>query len=252
MTAAPVPVTISTDLAALMEQRVRNMFGDPEGKNFQINPKTLKINQVLQAGKNSYTFYVYENPTGDHPLDIKLPRNNAFVFFYIGLMLKKQGSTAGSENYGNYPVFTHPDPNYFVGNDSTNPKEFEALLTIYNGYTTFKTKPVERTDKLANLNFLYVPERGWQINAAAGPQLNPEPQQWGPSVEEKGMFRIARGIILDGADDNQIELTLAPGSTTLIAGGINQSGSAVTTKNTVAYFLHGFEVVNGARKANLY
>lgn len=245
-----VPVHVSSDIPALLEQRVREMFGDPSGRQFQVNPKTLKIHQRLQAGKNSYTFHVYENPTGDHPLDIKLPRNSAFVVFNMGLYLKKEGSTAGSENYGNYPLFTFPDPNYFVGNDATNPEEWEALLTIYHGSTTFKTKPVDRLDKLANLHFLNIPEKSTILVTA--PMVNAEFAQYGPSLEEKGLFRLPKGIILDGADDNQIQLDLASGNTTVIAGGINASNVAVATRNTVCYLLHGFEVVNGARKVNQY
>jgi len=245
-----VPVNVSTDLQALHAQKVRELFNDPSGQKFQINPKTLKLHARLQASKNSYTFFTSENPTGDHPLDIKLPRNNAFVAFWVGIYLKKEGSTSGSENYGNYPIFTHPDPNYFLGNDGTNPEEWEALLTVYNGTTTFQTKPVNRLDKLANTNFMWVPEKSW--TKFASPQINDEFAQFGPSEAEKGLFRLANGIVLDGGDDNQVILDLASGNTTVIAGGINQSNAAVTTRNTVAYVLHGFEVINGSRKANMY
>ncbi len=245
-----VPVQVSTDIPALHVQKVRELFNDPTGSKLQINPKTLRLHARLIASKNTYTFFTSENPTGDHPLDIKLTRNNAFVAFGIGLWLKKEGSTSGSENYGNYPYFTFPDPNYFVGNNTSNPEEFEALYTVYNGNLDFITKPVNRLEKLSCTNFLYVPEKSTQKQAS--PMVNDEWPSFGPSESEKGMYRLASGIIIDGGDDNQFQLNLASGDTTVIAGGLTSGNVAVATRNTVAIIVQGYEVVGGSRAAKMY
>lgn len=240
-------VVISTSPIRAAYNRVRRlMTAENAGTEFIINQKTLRIEQLLTASKNQYTFDLYENRGSDRELEIKLNRNDLFFLTHIGLCLTKQDATTTPAKYGNYPLFTHPDPNYFLGDDSTNPTENLALECVYNGRLTIKTEPVERLVDYHTQMFRYVPERNYTI--AAGSQTDDEFPQWGPDIESRGFVELHPNIILDGQENNEVRLTLGSGNTELIAGAVNGSGSAVDTRNVAVLLLHGFVVVNGAQK----
>ncbi len=213
--------------------------------DFIINRACLRVEQALAASKNKYSFDMYENASSDRPLERKLNRNDLFVVTDIALCLTKYDPTAG--NYANYPLYTFPDPNYFAGL-SGGVNEFESLRPIYNGEITLTTKPVERLEGFLSSNLLFVPEK--QTFLTAGSQVNDEPAQYGPSHAERGFFSLQPNIILDGQENNTIELTLGTGQTTLIAGGFDNSGNAIDTRNAVVFMALGYEVKNGAQKVN--
>jgi len=213
--------------------------------DFIINRSALRLEQVLSASRNKYSFDLYENSASDRPLERKLNRNNLFIIDHIALLLSKYDPVA--LDYGNYRLHTFPDPNYFSGL-SGGVNEWESLWPIYNGLATITTKPVERLIDFATSNLLYVPEK--QTLLITGDQLNDEPAMFGPTHQQRGFFSLQPNIILDGQENNTIELTLGSGQTTLIAGGFDNSGVAVDTRNVAVFMVLGYEVQNGAQKVN--
>jgi hypothetical protein len=242
-------LTVNTNDARAAFNRVRKLmkYQNPD-VDFIINQDTLRIEQVLEASKNSYTFDFSENRGADRKMERKLNRNDLFFITHLAVCIAQQDASNG--NYANYVLHTFPDPQIFVGDDSTNLKEYLALETIYGGRLSIKTTPVERlTDFLAH-NFRYVPERG--VIKKTATQNNDEPAQYGPSLEEKGFFALTPNIIIDGQENNTASLTLGSGDTTLIAGGVDASNDAVDTSNVLVLLAHGFKVVNGAKKVGLW
>lgn len=243
-------ITVSSSPMRGAFSRVQRHLAKYGVSDLIIYPTLLRIEQLLSPSKSSYFFDVYSNTGSDRPLENKLNRNDAFFLTHMGLALQKEDSAAGK--YGNYPIFTSPDPNYFSGDDSTNAKEYEALQCICNGKLTVKTKPVDRARNFPTELLMYTPERGYLIAPGAGPQVENELPQYGPTMEAKGFMAVPNMIILDGADDNKVELILGEGDTTLIHGPVDNAGDDVTTRNKVVMRMFGFVVDNGAAKVGKY
>lgn len=240
------PIVFTPDPERATYRRVEELMKKfNPSTDFIINRSALRLEQVLSASRNKYSFDLYENSASDRPLERKLNRNNLFVVDHIALLLAKYDPTAG--DYGNYRLYTFPDPNYFVGL-SGGVNEWESLWPIYNGLATITTKPVERLIDFHTSNLLYVPEK--QTLLVTGDQLNDEPPMFGPTHQQRGFFSLQPNIILDGQENNTLELTLGSGQTTLIAGGFDNAGVAVDTRNVAVFMLLGYEVQNGAQKVN--
>jgi hypothetical protein len=240
------PIHISSDAKRAAYSRVQRMMKDFNGGvDFIITDATLRVEQSLSASKNKYSFDLYENPGSDRSLERKLNRNDLFVVTDIALLIAKYNPTSG--DYANYRLFTFPDPNYFAGL-SGGVNEADSLFPLYNGEITITTKPVERLEGFLTSNLLYIPEG--QTILLAGSQLNDTLAEFGGTNEKRGFYPLQPNIILDGQENNSVELTLGAGQTTLIAGGFDNSGDPVDTRNAVVIMLQGFEVKNGAQKVN--
>jgi hypothetical protein len=238
-------VIISLDQERAAFNRIKELMQQENpGVEFIINQKTLRLENELTPAKSSYVFDMYETRGADRPGEEKLNRNHLFFLTHAAVCLTKQDKTTSPRRFGNYPLFTNPDPNFFVGDDSTNMLEYQALETIFGGKLTVKTSPVVRLEDFLNTNFRYVPERNYTVNSSG----NDEYPQYGPTMEEKGFFRLTPQIIIDGQENNTVEVSLGEGDTALIAGGIDAAGDAVDTTNVLVVLLHGFIVVNGAQK----
>lgn len=238
------PIVFTPDPERATYRRVEELMKANNGDTpFIINRSALRIEQVLSASRNKYSFDLYENSASDRPLERKLNRNNLFIIDSIALLLAKYDPTAG--DYGNYRLHTFPDPNYFVGL-AGGVNEWESLWPIYNGLITVVTKPVERLSDFHTSNLLYIPEK--QTFLVSNDQVNDEPAQFGETHAKRGFFSLQPNIILDGQENNTIELTLGTGQTTLIAGGVSNAGAAIDTRNVAVIMLLGFEVQNGAQK----
>lgn len=226
--------------------RFRDLLLRESGEEFIINEKTLRLEQALTANRSNYTFDLFENRGSDRPLEEKLNRNDLFFLTHVSMGVAQQDTTAG--DYANFPIYFHGDKNVFIGNDGGgNPDSLEAycIEALYNSRMTIKTSPVERLKDFLTLNFRYVPENIANATSATT-------GQFGPTMEQRGFYPVNPNIIIDGYDNNSIELELGTGSYTNIAGGINASNVAVDTSNVLVFLLHGFVAINGARKIGQY
>lgn len=226
--------------------RFRDMLLRESGEEFIINEKTLRLEAPLSATRSSYNLDLFENRGSDRPLEEKLNRNDLFFLTHIAMGVAQQDTTSG--HYANFPVYFHGDQNVFVGNDGGgNPESLEAycIESLYNSKITIKTSPVERLKDFLTVNFRYVPEQVANTTAKTS-------GQFGPSMEARGFYPLNPNIIIDGYDNNTVELELGTGGYTNIAGGINASNVAVDTSNVLVFLLHGFVAINGARKIGQY
>lgn len=252
LTIAAAPgVYVSTDEQRAAYKRVEtwiqaNTMGDP--MDFIITETTLRVEQVLAANKNSYVFDLYQgNGNTDRPLENKLNRNDLFFVTHLALLIGKHDESTNPKQYANTPLFTHPDPNYFIGAPTGVPKEFAALEAIYQGILMLSTANVERFGPFLADQLKYVPEAQYQI--AASPQVNNEYPQWGPSLEGRGFHRITPNLVIDGQQTNRFVLTLGSGNIAAIEGAVNGSNQAVTTRNFLALKVHGFRAIGAAAAA---
>jgi len=214
--------------------------------NFIINQDTLRVEQVLSATQGTYNFDLYEGTQStDRPLEKKLNRNDLFFATHFGLCITKQDDT--NDNYGNYPLFTYPEPEFFLGNDGASLLEWEALETVFAGKLSFKTKSVERITDFLTHNFRYVPERVLSVSTTNSYNTHP---QYGPTDEARGYYQLTPSLVIDGNQNNTVNVALGRGDRTVIAGGIDAANLSVDTSNVLVLLLHGFSVSNAAEKEN--
>lgn len=233
-------ILISPQRAAY-ERALAITGGNPD---FLIQEKTLRLEMALVPGRNSYSFDFFQNTSSDRPGEMKLNRNDLFLGAAIALLLTKQNS-ATDYSTGNDVLYTFPDPQYFAGNPAAGEDEYRCLNTIYNGFTSIKTSPVERVRDFHNYHFLYNPERG--TIKQASPQLYDDTPQIGPTNESRGFYQLVPNVVIDGNENNTIDLVLGKGDTTVIDGSVNSAGAAATKRNVVIYLVNGFVIVNGAK-----
>jgi len=228
-------------------ERIAALMRSETGRaDFIINQKTLRVEQELSSSKNTYSFDLKETSGSQRPLEKRLNTNDLFFMTHIALCVTKQDESTTPKQYGNFPLFSHPDPNYFEGDDNVNIREFLCMEPIYNGSLTLKTSPLERLREFDTSLLRFVPERPYTVDATNDDQWG----QYGPSMEERGFFALTPNIIIDGDDNNTVQLELGAGDTSQIAGGFDSSGTptAIDTSNVVVLLAHGFEVVGGAQK----
>lgn len=235
----------STYMRSVYSRMMQALGLDPQDNPFIISEKTLILERELVAGQNSYRFNLYEN-NNERPLEKKLNRNDGFVISHLALTIRKQDTSTTPKQYGNFPDFTHPDANYFVGVASSI-NESDCLENIYAGDLTLTTNNTKIIEELSTEHFRFVPERGYTV--AAGSQTRDEWPQYGPSLEEKGFYPYSVNAILNGADNNEVTLNLGAGNYSVIAGGVNAAGASVNTSNVVRVKLHGFEIAEAAQAA---
>jgi len=218
------------------------------GSSFTMNDTALRLEAVLSPSISSYQLEFSENKGSDRPSEQKLNHNDAFFITSIAVLLTRQDESTTPKRYGNYPLFTYPDPNYHNGDDTVNMKEYEALECLYNGTLTLNTSPVDRLVNFPINLYKVNPERGFLVGA--GTQPNSEFPQFGPSMEERGFFNHVPTIVLDGKSNNNIKLQLGHGDKAMIDGNVNSLNVAVNTRNVAVVLVRGINVINGATAAN--
>lgn len=222
-------VTITTNSARGAYDRVRNSLAangnDPA--LFQIQPMTLRLERTISS-RTSYTFDLKQQNTADSPSEIKLNQNDAFYLTHAGLCLAKtvQGETPGLP-LGNAILYTWPYATIFAGTD-----EAGALEAFYNGLFTLTTKPVERIKDLYTTHFRFAPLLYNDASAEV---------PWGADDHRRGLYPLTVETIIDGSEDNQATITV-PANSDISAAVVDDE------TNTLVLLLHGFAVLNGARK----
>lgn len=209
-----------------------------------ISPKTLAVNLPLSASKSTYEFNLRETPSADRSDDIKLNFNDLFLGVFMALIIRKQNA---SNQTGNSLPFTYPDPQYFLG-VSGGVNEWDCLNTVYNGKLTIQTDDVVRLKDYDTREFLYIPEK--QVYSADGgtlnPQTNDELHGYGPSMAEKGYQEFLVRPFFYGPQNHIAKLTLGEGDRSVIAGGVNGAGAALSpvTTNVVTLLIKGLVASN--------
>lgn len=218
---------------------------------FIVQPYTIILEQELKNDRSNYVFSLKQNGNSDRPLEVKLSRNDLFLLTAVRLAVAKEDTTTDPKQYANYPGFTYPEYQYFVGNNdnrATQITEGDSLQVLWNGLMSIKTTNTDRIKDYSTTNFLYSPERAYADDGAT-PPIPTFPQQ-GVLDGDKGYQPIMPQPMLDGQQDNSVILTLGEGDYSKIAGGENAAGTAIDTRNVVKVFLKGFIAVNAAQPGN--
>lgn len=236
-------VHVSPDIArADFNRMLRRLGVNPE--EFLINQDTLRLEKKLSADRSSYQFDLYQNSGSDRPLEKKLNRNDVFCITHLALGVCKEDTSTNPAQYANSRTYHSADPNYFAGAPAGQVKEFVSVQTAWNGKLTIKTNTTDRLQEFLTQLLEYIPERGHTLQA--GSQLNDEWGQYGPSLEEKGFFKLTPNIILNGQQNNKILMDLGEGDISSIEGTADSGGTAVNTRNVLVLLLHGFTIHEAA------
>jgi len=233
-----------------VESALRAYGMDPT--KFTIQEADLRLEQLLSPIRDNYTFNLYETPGADRPQETRLNRNDMFFVRGLAVCVYKQDDTQDPAQYGNSPLFTYPDPNFFNGTLAGSVDEWASLELIWNGSTSFLTDPVTRIQKFLNFNCRYAPERAFMetaYNYAAGPPTNPTFPGYGPTDEQRGFFMFSYMPAIYGNMNNRAQIELGVGDRGTIDGATDAAGEAVTTRNVLALLLKGYKVLNGAEAA---
>lgn len=220
---------------------------------FTIQEADLRLEALLSPLRTTYQLNLYEVENAGRPLELRLNRNDMYFVRGMALCVTRQDAVADPEQYGNYPLWTYPDPNYFNGSvGGAGTIEASCLENIWNGKTSFITQPTTRIQSFLNFNFRYVPELLYTesaINYAGGPPTNPTYPSYGPTDEKRGFFMFGSMPVLYGSQNNQVQIELGQGDVSAIDGAVDSAGSAVDTRNVLVCLLKGFKVQNGAELA---
>ena len=239
-----------TKFCRVQNQLAASGYGDPN--KYIIQPKTLRLEQLLSTQKEQYEFNLYETPDAGRPQEIKLSRNDMFAISKIGIGVYKQNTANDPAEYANTPIWTYPDTNFFTGSvGGTGMQEALCLYLVWRGKLSLFTDPVQRIKDFSTMHCEYIPERPYTEAAFVG-YTNEVFPQWGPTDAERGFYELGPMPVLYGQQKNRITLTLGNGNKTAIDGAVDSAGDAVDTRNVLCVFLQGFNVENAAEAAGLW
>lgn len=237
-------IVLANDPKRAAVERAYAKLGIRNIDSYILNEKVLIVEIPLVAGLNSYESILQESNNG-RPLEVKLNRNDIFIATHIGVAVRKQSAGA----HGNYRDFTFADGNYFIGAAGGKTEAF-CLQPIWNARMYLNANNIDVIDGIPTDKMEYIPERGTII--ASGDQVADELPMSSRDLETRGFFRLPTTPILNGQLDNKIKLSNIVGDTTLIAGGIDGAGAALTTSNVLRLMVHGFEVAGAATATLAY
>lgn len=219
-------------------------MGDPN--KYIIQPKTLRVEQLLSTTRDTYEFQLYETPGAGRDQEIKLNRNDMFFISAIAVYVYKQNTSTTPAQYANTQKFTYPDTNFFPGAaGGTTPFEWMCLYLVWRGKLSLFTDPVQRIKDLDTSHMMYVPRRQYLESAFVGITSDTYPE-FGPEMQARGFFELPAMPALYGQQNNRLSLELGSGDKSVIDGAVDAAGNSVNTRNVLQIALHGFNVENGA------
>lgn len=253
----------SQDRLASVVERVQRKF-----PNFMLQTQVLRREVLLNGNNNNYKFSLKSgsgnNPNGESGEEVFLDGNDAFVLCGLSIAIKKVDTSFTVDRYGNYPIFTYPDPQVFVGAPANRAKEYEALQCVWNGQLSFRTNTLQRIKAMDASKFQFTPPTQ-VINAVATSNVatqayagngltNPRlPEYGGWDWESQGFIELLPAKILDGSENNQFELSLANGDILAIDGSYASDGDQdATARNYLVLRAYGVLIPDGSKAAKQF
>ena len=229
---------ISLDHDMIQKSRMKDLVMSEKGVSNALLTKTDMIYRVpLKNGQRVYdNININDNGTLVFP-ERKLMDGHLFVPMYAAYFLAKVSvNQAGTVIYkSNYPWHTFPDPNVFTDAPVGNVKEVDCLNALYyGGSLSIKVDGTEALREVSGHHFLSIPERPFTSAAASG-EANDLPQQFGPSLEQRGYYRLDNEVVLKGGEDNKLVLKLGEGNVNNLEGGNDDPN----TRNELFIAFHG-------------
>lgn len=233
--------------------------------NFMLQTQVLRVEVPLSSTNNNYKLSLKQgsgvNPNGVSGEEVYLDQNDAFAMLAASVSIKKVNPSSTPNQYGNFQLFTYPDPQVFVGAPANRAIEYSALLNIWNGQFAFRTNTLQRIKSMDMSTFLFVPPTQ-VINAQAaitdvaiGNGLTNQrlAEYGGWDWESKGFVEMAPYKIIDGSEQNQFEITLSQGDILAIDGSYAADGDQdAATRNYLVLRLLGILIPDGSKSAKQF
>lgn len=223
---------------------------------FIINRSVLRMEQPLASNQSTYKFQMKQgNVSTDGPSQVLLNDDDAFVIVGLSLGIVKHDLSVSPAQYGNFQLFTYPDPEYFVGAPAGAAFEYQSLLTIFNGTLQFNTASLLRIKPHDTSDYLMVP-RAQVVPPVADVNdlLNPTlPEFGGRGDTSRSYIEMQPTPLVDGQQQNEFTLNLGAGDYTGIAGQYTSAGAAtVESRNYLVLRVLGMLVAQGSVAAKQY
>lgn len=220
-------------------ETVRQKFGV---ENPVISLTDLRAEALLNPSKNNYKMKLKNLGSTTSDLEKRMEDTHLFLPLYVTVNIQKVNKdteAAGAPDFdSNYRLWTYADANFFVGANAGN-LEVTALEKIWQGELILTKSGNSLIPGMSTHNMKYVPNQQYMTPAATG-MPNPTFPQYGPSLAERGYTPLYSEVILEGKDDNQVELELGSGNINLIAGGVDAAGAETKFCNKLIVMYHGF------------
>lgn len=203
-------------------------------QDYKFYDDTLEIVQTLSPSQSTYTFNPVRGLDTLTPTANLMDRSDLFAVTGVGIFFTRatySSTSASLSAYGNYERFTFPHVAVFSGSN-----EQAGLLNVVNGIISLSVQNDQQWAlPISRLVYkdLYVQS---QISTSVFGG-NGDPSQ--------GILPLNSLVILDGENDNKVQISLPSGGTLAnIDGNTN-----ATTRNILVARLDGFRIRNTANGA---
>ncbi len=218
---------------------------------FKVSPQTLKLGAILSNTNGIYEFSPVSGSGVSRPMpQVQMNKNDFFAVSNLGLGFAKcdfVSATNTYQNFGNYPIFSYPDPGFFAGAPVGAATESACLNTIVNGLISLSVASDPVLLPTLARDFVYNPEGTYIASPITHPRL-------GGDKVNRGYSELTPSFIIDGNSDVSFSLVLSDGAKTDLDGSISPGTTAATTRNVLWLFVNGWVVKNlsdGGRSCDL-
>lgn len=215
-----------------------NVSVDDFKANYIYEQATLKMGKLLSPSLTQYQLSPRKGVDTPVPGTVLLDMNDFFIATDVSLRIGRATYASGAfSNFGNYPVFSYPDPNYFTGNGTTAGSEVSSLQCLVNGTLGFSVNGTYLMDPLPAQDFFFNPMSTYLTSPVTYPQF-------GGSFTEKGYQHLTPNIMIDAGTDNSFVVTLNQGTIGNIDGSISSTTTDSGFRNHLYIFVAGFKIKN--------
>lgn len=251
ITIAPDPTRAFYDRVVKSVSAAFGISEEQVRRDYVLSPETVQMGAQLQPNQTTYQLNPRNNVGTSYPTDNRLDQNDYFAVQAIGFKFGRatyNSSNGQLSQFGNYPKFTYPDPNYFNGNPASGLDEWQCLQTILNGKLSLVVGSQQVIPQDQVQKFVYNPWATYSSSPVALPQYNGL-----GDPASRGNFNLPMNFILDLNQDNNFNIVLADGDTAVIDGSVTSAGAATTHRNMLWLELEGIVIKNmgGNRQGNM-
>lgn len=202
-------------------------------RDYKFFDDTLHLIAALSPSASNYSLDPVEGVTASVPTSRLMNRSDLFAVTGVGILYTRatySSASASLSAYGNYERFTFPHAAVFSGSN-----EQAGLLNVVNGKIALSVQ----NDQQWELPILRMTYKDLYINAQVTTSV------FGGTDMKQGIKELTNLVILDGNNDNKVQITLPSGGTlTNIDGNTN-----ATTRNILVVQLDGFRIRSAANGA---
>lgn len=248
-------ITISPSIERAQYDRLTELIAKQMGLTvdqftgmYKVMPYTLKMAAYLQPGTSQYNMSPRKGVDNNGIPNVSLlDQNDWMAITGISLRVGKcDFASNAASNWGTYPQFTYPDPNYFSGTGTAVGSEAASLQTLVNGYFAMYVQGDSQVDPTPAQEYFFNPMSTYTSSPVAYPQFG------GDTILDKGYLPQVPNLIIDASADNTFQVSLAVGAKLNIDGAIS-TGTTDSGKRNILYIVAtGFKIKNlGGQGASL-